>query len=74
VNKAPYSFNEHIFRCIAFPGIAGESDDPKINIVECDLECPGRFVPKLADRVNLAYIMLAVKFKGYGKGYGIHSR
>jgi hypothetical protein len=72
VNQVAYFFNQHIFCGIAFPGVAGKSDDSKINIVECDLEGPGYFIPMLSKGIYFAYIMLTIEFKRYGKRYGIH--
>jgi hypothetical protein len=74
VDQVTDLFDQYRFRGITFPGIAGKSDDPKINIVKCDLKSSGHFVKMLPEWVYFAYIMLAIEFKGYKKRYGIHVR
>jgi len=69
--QTPDFFNQLAFSGIAFPRLTGKSDNPKINLVQYNLECAWTGV-LLFERVDLANISFAVKLEWDAKGYRIH--
>lgn len=65
-------FNKRLFVSVAFPCIAGEGDDAKVNIVQCNLEGV-RVRAVFFYGAQFANIMFAIKLEWYREGYGIHA-